>query len=308
MSGEMSAHHVKEEKEKGPQSSRGKVGSPLVLETVSDFRAWRAKVKGTLALVPTMGALHEGHFSLIERGREKGEQLAIWIFVNPLQFGPKEDFGAYPRTLERDLEECARLGVDLVFAPSVEEMYPLGKDNCMTVVPVPELGNVLDGEFRPGFYTGVATVVMKFFNVIQPDVAMFGEKDYQQLLVIKQMVRDLNLPVTIEACPTVRADDGLAMSSRNAYLSREQRQVAPLLQKALKLVEEKIRSKKLSVGEALDLGRRMISDSGEFTLQYLDARDSQTFAPHANAKNGLVLLVAAKLGNVRLIDNIVMRD
>jgi pantoate--beta-alanine ligase len=304
----MSVHHVKEEKERSPQSSGGKVGSPIVLETVSEFRAWRAKVKDTLALVPTMGALHEGHFSLIEQGRKRGELLAVWIFVNPLQFGPKEDFGAYPRALERDLGECARLGVDVVFAPSVEEMYPCGKDNCIAVVPISELGDVLEGEFRPGFFTGVATVVTKFFNVIQPDVAIFGEKDYQQLLVIKQMVRDLNFPVTVEACPTVRAEDGLAMSSRNTYLSREQRQIAPLLQKALKFVEDKIRSKHSSVEEALDAGRQMISASGEFTLQYLDARDSQTFAPHANAKNSLVLLVAAKLGNVRLIDNIVMRD
>jgi len=302
----MSAQDVQHEKQDGrPVPDRNK-RRPLVLKTVSDFRAWRAEAQGRVALVPTMGALHEGHISLIKRGRELGKHLAVWIFVNPLQFGPKEDFGSYPRTFDQDLETCANTGVDVIFYPAVEEIYPDGKEKCMTVAPPPELGDVLEGTFRPGFFTGVATVVAKFFNIMQPHVAMFGEKDYQQLLVIRRMVRDLNLPVSIEAAPIVRTEDGLALSSRNAYLSPEQRKQAPLLYQTLKLVEEKIRSGS-SVEDALAEGRAKISAGEEFSLQYLEARDSCTFAPHASAKDALVVLVAAKLSNVRLIDNIVLR-
>jgi pantoate--beta-alanine ligase len=303
----MSAQDVQHEKQKGQSVPDQNKRQPLVVKTVSDFRAWRAEAEGKVALVPTMGALHEGHVSLIKRGRELGKQLAVWIFVNPLQFGPKEDFGSYPRTFEQDLETCAQAGVDVIFSPSVEEIYPDGKDKSMTVVPNPELGDVLEGTFRPGFFTGVATVVAKFFNIMQPHVAMFGEKDYQQLMVIRRMVQDLNLPIAIEALPIVRAEDGLALSSRNAYLSSEQRKKAPLLYQSLKMVEEKIRSGSTSVEDALAEGRAKISACEDFSLQYLEARDSRTFAPQASAKDALVVLVAAKLSNVRLIDNVVVR-
>jgi pantoate--beta-alanine ligase len=304
----MSVHDVQDEKEQSSSLPDQKERLPLVFKTVSEFRNWRAEVEGTVALVPTMGALHAGHISLIKQGRERGRHLAVWIFVNPLQFGPKEDFGSYPRTFEQDLEVCSKTGVDVIFCPSVEEIYPHGKENCTTVVPTPELGDVLEGKFRPGFFTGVSTVVAKFFNIMQPHVAMFGEKDYQQLLVIRHMVHDLNLAVAIEAAPIVRAEDGLALSSRNAYLSPEQRKVAPLLYRTLKSVEEKIRSGSMSVEQALDEGRAMITACEQFGLQYLEARDSNNFAPHDSAKNELVLLVAAKLANVRLIDNVIVRD
>jgi len=294
-------------KEQNSDPSDKNPESPLLKHTVSEFRQWRQEVNGPLAIVPTMGALHDGHLSLIKMGRQLGHKLAVWIFVNPLQFGPREDFGSYPRTFEKDLETCSRAGVDVVFCPSVSEIYPHGKDNCATVVPPPELAGILEGSFRPGFFTGVATVVTKFFNIMRPDIAMFGEKDYQQLLVVRQMVFDLNLPVSIQAVPIVRAQDGLALSSRNAYLTLEQRSAAPLLFQTLKMVETKIRAGQ-PVEQALNEGRAAIEKSKRFELQYLEARDSLTFAPHLEAENPLVVLVAAKLQGVRLIDNIVLRD
>jgi pantoate--beta-alanine ligase len=301
----MSAHDLQHEKQKGSSADRSE-RLPVLFRRVSDFRAWRAEAEGRVVIVPSMGALHDGHVALIKRGRELGKHLAVWIFVNPLQFGPKEDFGSYPRTFEQDLETCAKGGVDAVFSPNVEEIYPQGKENCTAVVPKPELSDVLEGTFRPGFFTGVATVVAKFFNIMRPDVAMFGEKDYQQLLVVRKMVQDLNLPISIEAVPIVRAEDGLALSSRNAYLTPEQRKKAPLLYKTLKMVLEKIDSGS-RVEDALEEGRAKFSADEDFSLQYLEARDSHTFVPHASAKDALVVLVAAKLANVRLIDNLVMR-
>jgi len=280
---------------------------PLLKKTVSDFRQWRKEVDGPLAIVPTMGALHDGHVALIKLGRQLGKKLAVWIFVNPLQFGPKEDFGSYPRTFDQDVEICSKAGVDAIFCPSVHEIYPHGENECATVVPPPELAAVLEGAFRPAFFTGVATVVTKFFNIMSPDIAMFGEKDYQQLLVVRHLVFDLNLPISIQAVPTVRAQDGLALSSRNAYLNAVQRGAAPLLYNTLKTVESQIRAGQ-PVEEALQQGRATISTSGQFELQYLEARDSISFAPHDQAQNKLVLLVAAKLEGVRLIDNVIMRD
>jgi pantoate--beta-alanine ligase len=293
--------------DKKPRASKSR-RDPLLFKTVPEFRAWRGGDGGNVIFVPTMGALHEAHSSLMERARELGKRLVVSIFVNPLQFGPHEDFALYPRNLERDLEVCAKAGVDAVLYPTAEEIYPEGRETCTKVLPPPRLSDVLEGAFRPGFFTGVATVVAKLFNIVQPDMAVFGEKDYQQLLVVKQLVSDLKLPIKIVEIPIVRAQDGLALSSRNAYLSTEQREKAPLLYKALQETVKQVRSGIVSVEQALEAGRKMIVASGDFELQYLDARDKQTFVPYADAKDGFVVLVAAKLGDVRLIDNIVLRD
>jgi len=186
------------------------------LETVAAARGFRRRHRDeTIALVPTMGALHRGHLALIAKAKELEDRAVVSIFVNPLQFGPNEDFNRYPRTLEADLAACAELGVDAVFIPSVEEMYPQGQEHLVQVVPPESLTGFLCGKYRPGHFTGVATVVLKLFNIIQPDVAVFGEKDAQQLTVIKRMVRDLNLPVDIVGHPTLREESGLVMSSRN---------------------------------------------------------------------------------------------
>src|SRR5271163_3678839 len=172
---------------------------PRLFKTVPECRVWREEVDGRVVLVPTMGALHDAHSSLVARAVELGERVVVSIFVNPLQFGPNEDFASYPRTFEQDLEVCAKAGVDAVLYPASEDIYPEGKENCTKVLPPPRLSDVLDGAVRPGFFTGVATVVAKLFNIVQPDVAVFGEKDYQQLLVVKQLVSDLNLPIKIVA-------------------------------------------------------------------------------------------------------------
>lgn len=281
-----------------------------VLDSVDAVRLWRraASVAGErVGFVPTMGALHEGHLSLMRVCRKECDRVVASIFVNPLQFAPHEDFGKYPRTFERDLELMGQEGVDAVFYPNEKEMYPEGRESVTRVMPPFELADCLEGHFRPGFFVGVATVVAKLFNIVLPEAAFFGEKDYQQLLVVKRLVRDLNLPIQVTPVPTVREKDGLALSSRNVYLSDAERKIAPLLHRTLNFVKEQAQSGELSLEAALEKGRKDLQALDGVDLQYLEARHGDTFQPSTQFELPTVILLAAKLKNVRLIDNVVAR-
>ncbi|MBX9876917.1 MAG: pantoate--beta-alanine ligase [Candidatus Obscuribacterales bacterium] len=279
-----------------------------LVETVNDLKKWRHGKSGRVGFVPTMGALHEGHMSLVRRARQECESVIVSIFVNPLQFGPLEDLNKYPRPLEKDLELCRSENVDLVFHPSVEQMYTPGGGETTKVVPPTALTSKLCGTFRPGHFTGIATVVLKLFNMVEPTVAYFGEKDYQQLMVIRKMVADLNVPVKIVGVPTHRAEDGLALSSRNVYLTEEQRFLAPELYNILCKVRDETLSKGVSLKYSLARYREIIRQLPGTELQYLEACDADTLAELEEARLPMVILVAAKLGKVRLIDNLIVRD
>jgi len=274
------------------------------VRTVPELRrrldAWRAAGE-TIGLVPTMGALHEGHLSLVRLSLAKTRRTCASLFVNPKQFAPGEDYDVYPRDEAADASRFAAEGVDLLFAPAMDVMFP---DDHVTTVAVPGLGDGLEGEFRPGFFTGVATAVAKLLLQALPDAAFFGEKDYQQLLVIRRMVRDLHIPVAIEAGPTVREADGLALSSRNAYLGAEQRATAPALHRTLLEVAERV-AEGADAEEAAAWGRAALLDAGFTEVDYLEVRDAATLAPAgAAAANPLRVLGAAHLGTTRLIDNV----
>lgn len=278
---------------------------PKVAKTVNALRRevarWRAAGE-TVALVPTMGALHAGHLSLVRLARRRADRVVISIFVNPAQFAPAEDFSTYPRTFAADLEALAEGKADLVWAPaSVAVMYPQGF--ATRIVPEGPAVAGLEDAFRPDFFKGVATVVAKLFTQVAPDFAMFGEKDYQQLKVVTRMARDLDLPLRVIGAPTVREPDGIAMSSRNVYLAAEERAVAPVLHRVLTLCAAKIAGGR-PVATILSEGREAIERAG-FALDYLEARHAETLAPVKSIKDGPVrLLVAAKVGKTRLIDNI----
>jgi pantoate--beta-alanine ligase len=278
---------------------------PQVATTLATLRRkiarWRDAGE-TVALVPTMGALHEGHLSLVRLARRKARHVAVSIFVNPAQFAPAEDFSTYPRTFDTDVAALREENADLVWAPAtVAVMYPDGFST--RVVPAGPATAGLEDAFRPDFFAGVATVVAKLFTQVAPDVAVFGEKDYQQLKVVTRMARDLDLPLRVIGAPTVRETDGLAMSSRNVYLSADERAVAPVLHRVLMLCARKI-SDGRAVATILSEGREAIERAG-FALDYLEARHAETLAPIASAKDGPVrLLVAAKIGKTRLIDNV----
>jgi pantoate--beta-alanine ligase len=279
------------------------LAEPSVVRTVKSLRTtidkWRSEKK-RVALVPTMGALHEGHLSLLRAARRRADRVIVSVFVNPAQFGPKEDFSRYPRTWKQDLAKLAAENTDLVFAPEVKEMYPEG---FATRVSLEGPANGLETDFRPHFFSGVATVVAKLLIAALPDYALFGEKDYQQLLVIKRMNADLGLPIEILGVPTVREKDGLALSSRNAYLSEAERATAPTLHRVLKETAASIR-KGAPVGPTLARGRRTIKAAG-FKLDYLEARHAKTLAQVTSRKDGPIrLLVAARIGGTRLIDNL----
>jgi pantoate--beta-alanine ligase len=274
------------------------------VRTVPELRrrldAWRAAGE-TIGLVPTMGALHEGHLSLVRLSLAKTRRTCASLFVNPKQFAPGEDYDVYPRDEAADAARFAAEGVDLLFAPAMDVMFP---DDHVTTVAVPGLGDGLEGEFRPGFFTGVATAVAKLLLQALPDAAFFGEKDYQQLLVIRRMVRDLHIPVAIEAGPTVREADGLALSSRNAYLGAEQRATAPALHRTLLEVAERV-AEGADAEEAAAWGRAALLDAGFTEVDYVEVRDAATLAPAgAAAANPLRVLGAAHLGTTRLIDNV----
>jgi pantoate--beta-alanine ligase len=278
--------------------------SPLIARTVPALR--RAvdnlrKRKATIALVPTMGALHDGHVSLVRLARRRADRVVVSIFVNPTQFAPSEDFGAYPRTWKADIAKLAAEDVDVVWHPTVEAMYPDGFATRITPEG-PALAG-LEDRFRPHFFGGVATVVGKLFTQCRPDFAMFGEKDFQQLRVVSQMARDLDLGVKVVGSRTVRERDGLAMSSRNVYLAPQQRQIAPTLHRAMKQSAGRIRAGD-AIAAAMAAGATMIEAAG-FALDYFELRHAETLAPVVSRKDGpLRILVAARLGATRLIDNI----
>lgn len=258
----------------------------------------------SLALVPTMGALHEGHFALVRLGRRRARRVVVSIFVNPSQFAPSEDFASYPRDIAADIAALTRLGADLVYAPSTAVMYPDGF--ATRIVPEGPAIVGLEDAFRPHFFTGVATIVAKLLLQCLPDVAIFGEKDYQQLKVVGRLVQDLDIPVRVISAPTVRAADGLALSSRNRYLSPEQRDRAPILHQVLQLCAEKIAAKR-PLQTVVSEGREALERAG-FVPDYLEARDAETLLPVTGEEAGSVrLLVAARLGTTRLIDNLGVR-
>jgi pantoate--beta-alanine ligase len=275
---------------------------PSIVRTVSDLRrhvaAWR-KAAESVALVPTMGALHEGHLSLVALAKNKADRVVVSIFVNPIQFGPHEDFGRYPRDEQGDVEKLGKAGADLVFAPDVDEMYPQG---FSTQVKVGDLTEDLCGAARPNHFDGVATVVAKLLLQGAPDLAIFGEKDYQQLLVIKRLVRDLNIPVEIVGAPIVREADGLALSSRNVYLSAAERRTAPLLYRTISEV-----AADLAKGRGCDdavVAARFKLDADGFRVDYVVVRDPDTLKPLSGPVKRARVLAAAYLGKTRLIDNV----
>ncbi|WP_028643453.1 pantoate--beta-alanine ligase [Nocardioides sp. URHA0020] len=280
-------------------------GTPTVAATRAELAALLAPARAagrTVGLVPTMGALHDGHASLIQTARERvGDgQVVVSIFVNPLQFGAGEDLDRYPRTLEDDLKICEREGVDIVFAPSVDEVYP-GGDPQVTVKPGP-LGKVLEGRTRPGHFRGVLTVVAKLFGLVRPDVAVFGQKDYQQLALIRRMVLDLNLAVDVVGAETVREQDGLALSSRNRYLDEEQRQQAAALNRTLRAAQE---VERYGPDVALDSARAELRAADGVDLDYLVVTDADLGVLPAVVPPGTEarILIAARVGSTRLIDN-----
>lgn len=281
--------------------------TPITLETIEQISTLRERVAGwrragqRVAFVPTMGNLHAGHLALVAEARRLAERVVVSIFVNPLQFGPQEDFGAYPRTLARDQELLAGAGTDLLFAPSVEVVYPRGQAE-QTRVEVPGISDILCGASRPGHFVGVATVVCKLFNMVQPDLAVFGEKDYQQLMVIRRMTLDLSLPVAIQGLATVREADGLAMSSRNGYLTAQERARAPALYLTLRRCAEWLRQG-LDIAAVEGLGREEIAAAG-FGPDYVSVRRTANLGLPQAGDRELVVLAAARLGRARLIDNL----
>lgn len=265
-------------------------------------RAWRLAGK-RLGFVPTMGALHEGHLSLVRAARAASDLVAASIFVNPTQFGPNEDLAKYPRSFDRDRELLGKERVDLLFAPSVEEMYPGG---AVTWVTVEGLSDKLDGRSRPGHFRGVTTVVAKLFHIVEPDAAFFGQKDAAQVAIIRRMVRDLNLPVEIVVCPIVRESDGLAMSSRNAYLGPDHRKQALVLHRSLMRVRELVERGEVAAEKLSAAGREEFSREPAARLDYFEIVNPETLNPVEDVSGGALVAVAAYVGGTRLIDNLLL--
>ncbi len=267
-------------------------------------RAWRmAGLR--VAFVPTMGNLHPGHVSLIEAARRHGDRFVASIFVNPMQFGPNEDFAHYPRTPTDDERMLAAAGCDLMFMPDVAEVYPGGSERS-TRVEVPGLSRILCGEFRPGHFDGVSTVVAKLFEIVQPDIAVFGEKDFQQLTIIRRMVADLCMPVQLVGAPTVRHDDGLAMSSRNQYLTPQERQIAPRIYETLNAVAKRLQAGDNEFASMERYGVQTLESAG-LRPDYFAIRQAHDLSTANPATRHLVILTAAHLGHARLIDNVQVR-
>jgi pantoate--beta-alanine ligase len=264
-------------------------------ETLEPLRRGGARV----ALVPTMGAFHDGHLSLMRAARASADVVVVSLFVNPAQFGPGEDLSAYPRDFDRDRALAEEEGVDVLFAPAVEEVYPDGFD---TLVQVGGVTGTLEGDARPGHFAGVATIVAKLFNMVAPDVAWFGQKDAQQALVIRKLVRDLDIPVRIELAPTVREPDGLAMSSRNAYLTPEERLRAAALSRALAAAERAVAGGRLDAADVLAAARAELDAAG-LQPEYLELRSAHDLSPAERVNGNTLLAVAARVGRARLIDN-----
>jgi pantoate--beta-alanine ligase len=273
-----------------------------IAEVRAAVRALRTE-KGSLGFVPTMGALHAGHCSLVRAARARCGAVAVSIFVNPTQFGPAEDFSRYPRTFEADCKILQAEQADLLFAPDVETMYPA---DASTVVRVEGLRDRLDSASRPGHFDGVATVVAKLFHIVQPDAAFFGQKDAAQVAVLRRMVRDLNLPVEIAGCPTVREADGLAMSSRNRYLSPEERRQALVLWRALQAAQALAQKGEQQAARLLDAMRAVFASEPAVRIDYFTVADPDTLLPVQQVRAGALLAVAAHVGGTRLIDNILL--
>ncbi|TBV11596.1 pantoate--beta-alanine ligase [Stutzerimonas kirkiae] len=276
-----------------------------IVKTVADLRAAvaRARSEGKrIGLVPTMGNLHDGHVALVRKAAQHADFVVASIFVNPLQFGANEDLDSYPRTLAADQARLVEAGCQLLFTPGVEDMYPNGMQQ-QTQVRVPDVSEGLCGQSRPGHFDGVATVVSKLFNMAQPDIAVFGEKDFQQLAVIRKMVRDLNIPVQVIGEPIVRNADGLALSSRNGYLTADELKAAPRLQQTLKTLASAIAEGRRDYPALLDEGRAALGAAG-FRADYLEIREATTLHPADESSSDLVILAAAYLGKTRLIDNL----
>lgn len=271
-----------------------------VYPTIAAFRNWRAALPGTLGFVPTMGFLHDGHLELVRRAREACDHVAVSIFVNPTQFGPREDLSRYPRDTERDLALLREAGVDAAFMPEAAEVYPPGFG---TWVEVEGLTTKLEGKYRPGHFRGVATVVCKLLSIVRPDCAYFGQKDAQQLLVIRRMAADLNLPGAVVAVPTVREPDGLALSSRNVYLTAEQRRQALALSRALRLAEERYAAGERRAGAIKRAMRRLIAAEPEARIQYISVADAETLAELTEIDRPALVSLAVFVGGTRLIDN-----
>jgi len=278
-----------------------------ICSTIAEMRAAsRSRRRDQrLGFVPTMGALHEGHLSLVRAARASCDVVAASIFVNPTQFGPSEDLAKYPRSFERDCALLEREGAALLFAPSVEEMYPKGA-GAGTWVTVEELSGKLDGRSRPGHFRGVTTIVAKLFHIVEPDAAFFGQKDAAQVAIIRRMVRDLNLPVEIVVCPIVREPDGLAMSSRNAYLDAQQRKQALALHRSLQRIQQLAETGERSAAKLAEAGRAEFSGEGSVRLDYFEIVNPDTLDPVEDISGGALAAVAAFVGPTRLIDNILL--
>lgn len=273
----------------------------IIADSIAHLKSSLATLNtGKRVLIPTMGNLHDGHLSLVQQAKNYSSQIIVSIFVNPLQFGPSEDFNTYPRTLEKDLTLLKELGVSLVFTPSISEIYPDLSDQCQ--VQAPKISADLCGIYRPIFFHGVATVVTKLFNLVQPDIAIFGEKDFQQLHIIKKMVNDLCFPIEIISGPTVRESDGLAMSSRNQYLTIEERQQAISLYNALVKIKSRLTAGEKNYPELIvDANNQLMNNS--FKMDYIEIRNQETLEKATPEDKSLVILMAGWLGRTRLIDN-----
>ena len=278
----------------------------LVLRTIAEAREACAQFHAsgkTVGLVPTMGALHTGHLSLVRAAQKSCDAVAVSIFVNPTQFGPKEDFASYPRVFEQDCQTLETAGVDMVFAPSVEEMYP---PDASTFVEVAGLSDRLDGESRPGHFRGVATIVAKLFHIFAPDFAFFGQKDAAQVAVLRRMVRDLRFAVELEVCPTMREPEGLAMSSRNRNLSEEERRQALVLSRALRTIERRFEGGDADSGRLLGEAQRVLKEEPGVQVEYCRLVDPETLEDVADVRPGSLAAIAARVGATRLIDNLLL--
>lgn len=273
---------------------------PDVRQVVENWRLCRERV----ALVPTMGNLHAGHLALVERAAQLAERVVVSIFVNPLQFNDKDDYTHYPRTFEKDRQGLAEREVAMIFAPAIETVYPQQAEG-VTRVDVPGLSGILEGAYRQGHFSGVATVVAVLFNIVQPHVAVFGEKDYQQLLIIRRMVADLAMPINVESVAIVREMDGLALSSRNSYLSKEERMKAPLLFGAINRAAEAIRDGQRDFSVLEEAGKKALENAG-FCPDYFCIRGAEDLAEPVGSEDNLVILAAGSLGKARLIDNVLV--
>ena len=283
----------------------------MLVHTIEELRQKRAEWKGLkVGIVPTMGALHEGHLSLIKKAKETCDKVVVSVFVNPIQFGPSEDFDKYPRTLDKDMELCNSVGVDLVFAPTPKEMYGegnrLSNDTLTYVCPPFFYVNKLCGKTRVGHFDGVCTVVLKLFNIVQPDYGFFGQKDAQQVIIIKKMVKDLNVPIEIIQCPIVREESGLALSSRNKYLSEEGKKDALVLSQILKNIKACFQKGITDVSALKETAYSYLTDKHD--MEYLEILDRNTLEEKSNADKDSIALIACRVEGVRLIDNIYLGE